>query len=78
MILNKERAFGLNNLEKAKAAKYSYYISQARQSDIDENAYLGFEEKLLQAVEEWSKTTNAANFILFTGFGYRKSWQEDV
>ena len=78
MVLNAERPFGQNNLKKAKAAKYTYYIQQARQSEFNEEAFLGFEQKLTEAVDEWSETTKAANFILYTGYGYRESWQEDV
>ena len=57
---------GTNDLMKAKVAQYSYYIDHARNKDIDDEAYLGFEQNLHQAVEEWSKTTKAAKFILYT------------
>ena len=63
---------------KAKAAHYTYYIAQARNNDIDSDAYLGFEETLITSVEEWSKTTKAANFYIYTEKGYLDSWAEDV
>ena len=37
---------GSNDLQKAKAAQYTYHIDQSRHQNIDKNAYLGFEENL--------------------------------
>ena len=34
---------GTNDFQKAKAARYVYYIDQTRYESIDEDAYLGFE-----------------------------------
>ena len=34
---------GTNDLQKAKAVQYAYYIDQARNDDINEDVYLGFE-----------------------------------
>lgn len=57
---------GSNDLEKAKAVQYSYYIAQSRNPKIDQNAYMGFEEHLHEAVAEWASKTNAATFNMFT------------
>ena len=38
-----KEGIGKNNLLKAKAAQYTYFVSQNRLEDINENAYLGFE-----------------------------------
>ena len=65
---------GENDLTKAKAAQYSYYIAQGRQKDINDEAYLGFEENLRSAMAEWSKTTKAARFLFYTEEGYMESW----
>ena len=48
---------GENDLQKAKVAQFDYYISQGRNSEINDDAYLGFEQNLLSAVSEWSGTT---------------------
>ena len=45
---------------------------------MDEDAYLGFEENLIQAVDEWSKTTKAATFIMYTEQGYVESWAHAI
>ena len=39
---------------------------------------MGFEETLEKAVTEWSKKNTAANFILYTSYGYLDSWSKDV
>lgn len=38
-----EDRVGRNDLRKAKATQYSYFISQNRLEEVDEDAYLGFE-----------------------------------
>lgn len=65
-------------MEKAKAAHYTYFIDQARNKDIDSEAYLGFEQSLQAKFKEWSLTTKAAKFVLYTEHGYMESWVEDV
>ena len=45
---------------------------------INNEAYLGFEKNLHAVVAEWSKTTKAARFILYTEHGYIESWARDV
>ena len=52
--INPDKGIGKNDLQKAKAAQYSYFIAHNRLENIDEDAYLGFEENLHEAVEEWS------------------------
>ena len=69
---------GKNDIQKAKAVAYSYYIAKGRNEHIDENAYLGFEEHLHEAVAEWSINTRAATFHIFTNRGYNASWAMDV
>ena len=76
-LVNPERTVGTNNFEKAKASQYTYYISQTDQT-INRNAFVGFEENLQRAVDEWSKTTRQAKFLLFTRQGLLDSWAEDV
>ena len=48
------QTIGENDLEKAKVAKYSYYIAQGRNSEVEDEAYLGFEQNLHAAISEWS------------------------
>jgi len=51
-------------------SRYSYYIDPARNLDVEENAYLGFEETLHAIVKEWSAKTTTARFTLYTKYGY--------
>ena len=41
------------NIEKAKAARYSYYIDPSRNLEVNEKAYVGFEETLDRVFDEW-------------------------
>ena len=77
-LITSTKPIGENNLEQAKVAKYNYYISMGRNSEINDAAYMGFEQNLRKAVTEWSETTNAARFILYTEQGYIESWAQDV
>ena len=45
---------------------------------IENEAYLGFEQNLNAVIAEWSKTTRAARFILYTEHGYIESWEKDL
>ena len=65
-LANPDRKVGTNDLRKAKSAKYSYYIDQSRNKDINEEAYLGFEDHLHKAVAEWLASTKTANFFVYT------------
>ena len=48
---------GENNLDKAKVARYSYFIDPDRNKEVAGNAYLGFEETLHAIVKEWAAKT---------------------
>ena len=41
---------------------------------MKEGAYLGFEENLQKAFDEWSQQTKAANFYMYTEQSYIESW----
>ena len=45
---------------------------------INNEAYLGFEQNLLSVVAEWSKTTRATRFLLYTEHGYIESWEKNL
>lgn len=72
------KPIGENDLTVAKVAQYNYYIAQGRNKEINDEAYLGFEQNLRTAMTEWSPTTKAARFILYTEQGYMESWASDV
>jgi len=75
---NPLRPYGKNNLKRAKAARYNYYIAQGRNKQIGEDAYLGFEQNLRKAFSEWVPKTTAARFTMYTEQGYIESYSLDV
>ena len=77
-MLTPTKPIGENDLSKAKVASYSYYLNQGRDITINEEAYLGFEQNLREKIAEWSKTTVAARFMLYTEQGYMESWSQDM
>ena len=77
-MANPDRKVGFNDLKKAKSAKYSYYIDQSRNKDINEEAYLGFEDNLHKAVKEWLANTKTANFFVYTEQGYKESMSDAI
>ena len=75
---NLARTIGANDVQKARVSRYTYFIDPARNLEVEENAYLGFEETLHAIVAEWSAKTVTAKFTLYTQHGYVKSWSSDL
>ena len=69
-------SLGLNKIVSAKAVSYSYVIALARNPDIDEEAYNGWEQHLSSKLDEMNFET--ATVHLFTIQGFIIAVSEDI
>ena len=72
------KPLGYNELVSAKAVSYTYLMAHSRNSDINEEAYLGFEETLHTKVEKWAKGTKKLTVHMSTLQGFMQAIVEDI
>ena len=68
----------ITELTKAKAASWSLFIQNSRNSDIDETFYEVWEEVLMDKTDEWNKNAKHINISMFTIYGVRLAFSEDI
>ena len=68
----------IKEFEKGKAASWAYFIQNGRNEDIDESMYEVWEKTLMDKTEEWNKKSSHLKISLFTIYGVRLAFSEDI
>lgn len=77
-IVQDEKTGIITELTKAKAASWSLLIQNSRNEDIDETFYEVWEDMLMDKTIEFNKSTKHINISLFTFYGVRLAFSEDI
>ena len=69
---------GENNIEKAKAVSFTYFVKGERNPDIDKKFYGAFEQQIIDAVEELNAKYTYIRIEMVTERGIRLAFSEDI